>query len=122
MYLLDKISREHDVEHGTGETYCICTAILPGPLFLQKIVTALRGARSLLVKKVGGRANDPKSGFRTLYESGFHKVLSVVRISTNILLAACWTAGTAPYHLYLDRKSTRLNSSHRSLSRMPSSA
>jgi hypothetical protein len=53
------------------------------------------------VKKFGGRANDPKSGFRTLYESGFHRLLYVVRISTNKILAACWTAGTARYHLYL---------------------
>jgi hypothetical protein len=60
-----------------------------------------RGTSSLLVKKVGGRANDPKSGFRTFYKSGFHKLLSVVRISTNRLLAASWTAGTARYHWYL---------------------
>jgi hypothetical protein len=53
------------------------------------------------VKKVGGRANDPKSGFCTLYESGFHKFLYIVRISTKRLPAACWTAGTARYHLYL---------------------
>ena len=29
---------------------------------------------------------------------------------------------TAPFRYYIDRKSTRLNSSHRCLSRMPSSA
>lgn len=44
MYLLDKLSRAHDVEHGTGETYCICTAILPGPLFFGKFSRLFGGA------------------------------------------------------------------------------
>src|SRR5215470_679521 len=73
---------------------------LPSSGCLNDLIWA-RGTSSLLVKKVGGRANDPKSGFRTLYESSFHRLLSSVPISTNTLRATCWTAGTAPHHLYL---------------------
>ena len=53
--------------------------------------------------------------------------LSVIVVIINVVLALLFSLGGAPLHpgyrdWETDRKSTRLNSSHRSLSRMPSSA
>ena len=39
-----------------------------------------------------------------------------------ICVAGAGTSGASPVHFYIDRKSTRLNSSHNVPSRMPSSA
>ena len=55
------------------------------------------------------RLREKKSERRTLFAT----------IAASIFLIGCCIAGLV---IYLDRKSTRLNSSHRCTSRMPSSA
>ena len=52
----------------------------------------------------------------------FHRKSHEVKIKEALIWSAVWISLAAYRDWETDRKSTRLNSSHRSLSRMPSSA
>ena len=56
------------------------------------------------------------------FKKRFVPALSGALMGVMLMSTTCFAAGTGTSAVTQDRKSTRLNSSHRSLSRMPSSA
>ena len=87
--------------------------------------TAFIGARIILCKSSPGRTTVPKS--QTAHASPYSAVLIIFHgVGFGVMYLGMARAGHGVRAQYLippqDRKSTRLNSSHGTLSRMPSSA
>ena len=87
------------------------------------VAAAKHGRKSAVISRTG---NDPFGTFihRTLGELGVDDrfVSPVEGLPTPITFCEIFPPDDFPLYFYRDRKSTRLNSSHRMPSRMPSSA
>ena len=93
-----------------GDAFVNLVKMLIGPIIFSTVVVGLAGMGDLKkVGRVGGKA--------LLY----FEIITTLALVIGLIVSNLFTPG-AGFHADPDRKSTRLNSSHVSESRMPSSA
>ena len=89
--------------------------IVPGADWGESIIDAINDARAMVLV-FSSNANDAQQQIKREVERAVNKSMPVIPFRIENVMP------TKSLEYFLDRKSTRLNSSHESVSRMPSSA
>ena len=111
--------RMHVIESGDGPSLVLLHGSGPTALQFLPLLTRLRGVHAMAVDRPGFGLSDPADRPPDRRDTA---VASLTAILDSLGLRARRPSWATPWAAPGDRKSTRLNSSHPVLSRMPSSA